>query len=115
IDYISSQLRFVIIIFFTIAFVLISYVAYKIITNMLEPIDNMTETARELTKGNYRARAYASGPTTIVELRNSINILARNLQDIEIMREIEEERLKTLIENMGSALIMIDREGNVSI
>lgn len=114
-DYIKSQLRFVIVIFFTIAFVLISYVEYKIITNMLEPIDNMTETARELTKGNYRARAYASGPTTIVELRNSINILARNLQDIEKMREIEEERLNTLIENMGSALIMIDREGNISI
>ena len=51
----------------------------------------------------------------LLSLRNSINILARNLQDITKTREIEEERLKTLIENMGSALMMIDREGNISI
>ena len=31
------------------------------------------------------------------------------------MRETEKERLKTLIENMGSALIMIDRNGLVTI
>lgn len=98
-----------------VAFFLISYIAYKLIRTLLEPIENVTQTARELTKGNYRARAYANGPSSIVELRNSINILARNLQEMVKLREIEEERLKTLIQNMGSALIMIDREGNVSI
>ncbi|MCM3387486.1 two-component system histidine kinase PnpS [Ureibacillus chungkukjangi] len=98
-----------------LSFVLICFVANYLIRNLLDPIENITLTARELTKGNYRARAYALGPVSIVELRNSINILARNLQEIEKIREIEEERLKTLIENMGSALIMIDREATVSI
>ena len=37
-------------------------------------------------------------------LSKSINILARNLHDISVMSETEKERLKTLIENMGSAL-----------
>lgn len=98
-----------------VAFALISMIGYKIIQNLIEPIENVTGTARELAKGNYRARAYANGPKIVVELRNSINILARNLQDITKTRKIEEERLKTLIENMGSALMMIDREGQVSI
>lgn len=98
-----------------VSFVLICLVANHLIRNLLEPIENITLTAKELTKGNYRARAYALGPASIVELRNSINILARNLQEIEKLREIEDERLKTLIENMGSALIMIDREAVVSI
>ena len=89
--------------------------AYRVASNFITPIINITKTARELSKGNYRARAFASGPRTIVELRNSINILARNLQDITKTRAVEEERLKTLIENMGSALMMIDREGNISI
>lgn len=97
------------------AFVLIGVIAYRIIQNLIEPIENVTTTARELARGNYRARAYANGPKIIVELRNSINVLARNLQDITKTRKIEEERLKTLIENMGSALMMIDREGQVSI
>ncbi|MER2049668.1 MAG: histidine kinase dimerization/phospho-acceptor domain-containing protein, partial [Solibacillus sp.] len=95
--------------------IVMTFMAYRVVSNFITPIINITKTARELSKGNYRARAFANGPTTIVELRNSINILARNLQDITKTRAIEEERLKTLIENMGSALMMIDREGNISI
>lgn len=113
----SIELQMGIILFVLLfsVFGLIAYVGNRVIEQLLQPIENVTETARQLTKGNYRARAYANGPSTIIELRDSINILARNLQEIEKMREIEEERLKTLIENMGSALIMIDREGTVSI
>lgn len=114
-EYIRKQFGFIITFLIVVSFTLISIVANNLIRNLLDPIENITLTARELTKGNYRARAYAVGPTSIVELRNSINILARNLQEIEKIREIEEERLKTLIENMGSALIMIDREATVSI
>lgn len=113
----SIELQMGIILFVLLfsVFGLIAYVGNRVIEQLLQPIENVTEIARQLTKGNYRARAYANGPSTIIELRDSINILARNLQEIEKMREIEEERLKTLIENMGSALIMIDREGTVSI
>ena len=114
-DEIRKQSAIIITFLVVVSFVLISTVANNIIRNLLNPIENMTHTASELTKGNYRARAYAQGPISIIELRNSLNRLARNLQEIEKAREIEEERLKTLIENMGSALIMIDREATVSI
>jgi len=111
----SKQFASIIAFLIFLCFVLICLVVNHLIRNLLEPIENITLTAKELTKGNYRARAYALGPVSIVELRNSINILARNLQEIMQLREIEEERMKTLIENMGSALIMIDREATVSI
>lgn len=114
-DHVRRQFSFIIGFLIIVSFALISFVANNLLRNLLDPIDNITQTARELTKGNYRSRAYAIGPASIIELRNSINLLARNLQEIEKMREIEEERLKTLIENMGSALIMIDREATVSI
>ena len=80
-----------------------------------QPIDNVTEVAIELAKGNYRARAFEDETNNSVHLSTSINILARNLQDISKTREIEKERLKTLIENMGSALLMIGRDGQVTI
>ncbi|MEO4051959.1 ATP-binding protein [Solibacillus sp. CAU 1738] len=114
-SYLQMRLLLVLGFLFTIALIILSVLTYKMVLNFVEPIVNVTKTARELAVGNYRARAFANGPKTIVELRNSINILARNLQDITKMREIEDERLKTLIENMGSALMMIDREGHVSI
>ncbi|MCP1145549.1 ATP-binding protein [Lysinibacillus endophyticus] len=114
-DYFKKQFAFVMNLCLIVAFIFICLVTSRLIRNLLDPIDNITQTARELTKGNYRARAYAAGPASIVDLRNSINLLARNLQEIEKLKEIEDERLKTLIENMGSALIMIDREATVSI
>ena len=115
IEQLKYQLAFILAILLVFSFLLIAYIANRLIKELLDPIEDIIHTARELIKGNYRARAYASGTATITELRKSINMLARNLQEIEKMRKVENERLKTLIENMGSAIMMIDREGTVSI
>ncbi|KYG91534.1 MULTISPECIES: ATP-binding protein [Metasolibacillus] len=114
-SYTRVRLMLVLVILFLVAIAVIGLVSYRMVSNFVEPIEAVTRTAQELAVGNYYARAFANGPKTIIELRNSINVLARNLQDITKIREIEEERLKTLIENMGSALMMIDREGYISI
>lgn len=115
IEQIRYQFAFILGILLLSAFFLIAYVAHRLLRELLDPIVNVTQTAREFIKGNYRARSYASGPASVIELRNVVNRLGSNLQEIEKLREIEEERLKTLIENMGSALMMIDREGTVAI
>lgn len=112
---IRLQLGIIVVVLLIITFLFIVFVSHKLISDFVEPIENVTLTAKELTKGNYRARAYSVGSVTTKRLRNAINDLAKKLQDIEKERKLEEERLKTLIENMGSALMMIDREGNVSI
>ena len=112
---VHKRLYMILALLIIIAIVIMLSIMHRVTRDFITPITNITRTAIELSKGNYRARAFANGPKTVVELRNSINILARNLQDITKTRAIEEERLKTLIENMGSALMMIDREGNISI
>ena len=118
-DSIVGQIHVRFLIILTIAFltamILIGLVSRHMLRIFTAPIDNVTETALELAKGNYRARAYEKDQERLMPLSHSINILARNLQDITTIREVEEERLKTLIENMGSSLMMIGREGNVSI
>ncbi len=114
-SYVRARLYVVLAILFTITIILIAVVSRSMIRNFTAPIDNVTETALELAKGNYRARAHENEQQRMMPLSHSINILARNLQDITTVREVEEERLKTLIENMGSSLMMIGREGNISI
>ncbi|MFJ5764676.1 two-component system histidine kinase PnpS [Lysinibacillus sp. NPDC093210] len=114
-SYVRARLYGVLAILFTITLILIAVVSRYMIRNFTAPIDNVTETALELAKGNYRARAHENEHERMMPLSHSINILARNLQDITTIREVEEERLKTLIENMGSSLMMIGREGNISI
>ncbi|ANU11386.1 alkaline phosphatase synthesis sensor protein [Planococcus antarcticus DSM 14505] len=100
---------------FAVAMLFSAIVGRRIIEVNIKPIENATETAMELVKGNYRARASESNALGSVGLSRTINVLARNLQEITAVRVLEQERLKTLIENMGSALIMIDRQGAVSL
>ncbi|RNF40858.1 two-component system histidine kinase PnpS [Planococcus salinus] len=100
---------------FAAAMLFSAIIGHRIIKIHSLPIENVTETALELVKGNYRARAYEYSTGGTVQLSSTINVLARNLQEITATRETEQERLKTLIENMGSALIMIDRQGTVSL
>ncbi len=100
---------------FVLAMIFSAIIGRRIIKVQAMPIENVTKTALELAKGNYQARAYEYSNTRTMQLSSTINVLARNLQEITAVREMEQERLKTLIENMGSALIMIDRQGAVSL
>lgn len=109
------RLKFLLVLLLVSTFIATIIGVRNLLENYIEPLNNMTRTAEELAVGNYQARAFAKGPQTINNLRNSINILAGNLQDITKTRAVEEERLKTLIENMGSSLLMIDRGGEVMI
>lgn len=97
-------------------FYLISlWVTSLVISRYIKPIDDISQTAIQLADGNYSARVYEDDLTGITPLTNSLNVLARNLQDISQLRESEQERLKTLIETMGSGLIVLGRSGTISI
>lgn len=98
---------------FLLAFIISAGVGYRIIKVFVAPIENITDTALELVKGNYQARAYEETEAGTASLSSTINVLARNLQEVTSVRQMEQERLKTLIETMGSGLIMIDRQGKI--
>jgi two-component system, OmpR family, phosphate regulon sensor histidine kinase PhoR len=98
-----------------IALVLIILLGIKITNRYTKPIEAATNVAIELSKGNYRARAYEDHRIETSMLSRAINILARNLQEIVKTQEMQQDRLSTLIENMGSGLILIDSRGYVSL
>lgn len=98
-----------------LSLLLISYVTGKMATKYTKPIEVATNTAIELAKGNYRARAYENPTDETMSLSTSINILARNLQEMENSREMQQDRLSTLIENIGSGVLLIDSKGYVTL
>ncbi|MBQ0138981.1 MAG: PAS domain S-box protein [Kurthia sp.] len=98
-----------------LTFLILLFATNVILKKLSVSVDHVTHTAHELAKGNYHARAFEPSNTATTELSRSINGLAENLEEITLAREIEKERLKTLIDNMGSALIMIGREGDISV
>jgi two-component system, OmpR family, phosphate regulon sensor histidine kinase PhoR len=87
----------------------------KITTQYTKPIESATKVAIELAKGNYKARTYEESIDETGMLSQSINILARNLQNVTKDHEMQQDRLRTLIENMGSGLLLIDGRGYINL
>ena len=96
-----------------LALVVIILLGARITSRYTKPIDSASQVAMELAKGNYRARTYEDQMDETSMLSTSINILARNLQEMVSAQEIQQNRLTTLIENMGSGLLLIDHRGYV--
>jgi two-component system phosphate regulon sensor histidine kinase PhoR len=87
----------------------------RITNRYTKPIESATNVAIELAKGNYRARTYEDHIDETGMLSASINVLARNLQELMKQKESQQDRLTTLIENMGSGLILIDSRGYINL
>ncbi|MGF9963456.1 two-component system histidine kinase PnpS [Bacillus rhizoplanae] len=100
---------------FVISFLTILFLVMRITGQYIRPIESVTKVAIELAKGNYKARAYESHSDETGMLSKAINILARNLQEMTLEQEMQQDRLHTLIENMGSGMILIDSRGHVSL
>lgn len=100
---------------FGFAFIFILTLGMKIMKRYTNPIENATNVAFDLAKGNYYARANEAQPGEIGMLSSSLNILAQNLQEMKKTHEMQQDRLAALIENMGSGIILIDGHGFISL
>ncbi|WP_423407630.1 two-component system histidine kinase PnpS [Heyndrickxia sp. MSNUG] len=98
-----------------LALIVIILLGTRITNRYTKPIESATNVAIELAKGNYRARTYEDHIDETGMLSASINILARNLQELMKAKESQQDRLTTLIENMGSGLILIDSRGYINL
>ncbi|WP_242219721.1 two-component system histidine kinase PnpS [Bacillus cereus group sp. BfR-BA-01380] len=91
------------------------FLGMKITAQYIRPIESVTKVAIELAKGNYKARAYENHSDETGMLSKAMNVLARNLQEMTLEQEMQQDRLHTLIENMGSGMILIDSRGYISL
>lgn len=111
----NQKILGLLVISFGIACVLILIAGTKITEQYMRPIESATMVANELARGNYKARTYEDRMDATGMLSQSINILARNLQQMTAAQEMQQDRLQTLIESMGSGLILIDGKGYINL
>ncbi|KHF28808.1 Alkaline phosphatase synthesis sensor protein PhoR [Anoxybacillus sp. BCO1] len=115
IERVNEQIWILLTFSLSIAFFIILLLGIKITNQYTKPIEAATKVAMELARGNYKARTYESREDETGMLSQSLNILARNLQEMVRMQEMQQDRLRALIENMGSGLILIDQRGYISL
>lgn len=108
-----KQIWWILSVSLSFALVIIIMLGFQITKRYTKPIESATNVAMELSKGNYRARVSEDGNKETGLLSQSINILANNLEEMIKVHDIQRDRLGTLIENIGSGLLLIDSRGYI--
>ncbi len=97
-------------------FLLVSlFIVSRILYHFTKPVDELTLVAGKLAGGDFKARATVSEFSDLGNLASSINKIAQAGQEAQVVRSMEKERLKTLIESIGSSLLMLGRGGTVNL
>lgn len=114
-DHIYQQIWLILLFSLGVSLLLLTLFGTKITNRYTKPIESATKVAIELAKGNYRARTHEIPTDEVGMLNTSINILARNLQEMMQAQEVHQNRLSTLIENVESGLLLIDDRGFITM
>ncbi|WP_079479447.1 two-component system histidine kinase PnpS [Halobacillus salinus] len=91
----------------------IFFIGFNIFSKYIRPIRSASVVATELAEGNYKARTYEGHFGEAGQLSRSINILARNLQEMTSTKGMQENQLEAVINNMGNGLVLIDEKGYI--
>ncbi|MBM7644787.1 two-component system phosphate regulon sensor histidine kinase PhoR [Scopulibacillus daqui] len=102
-------------------FILIMGIAFIIFYEIVliryrQPVERAAEMAEDLVYGKYKKRITESAKNSeLSRLYQSLNHLAANLEIMTKSYQTQEDRLATLIENIGSGLIFIDNHGRINL
>ncbi|UXR77443.1 MULTISPECIES: HAMP domain-containing sensor histidine kinase [unclassified Staphylococcus] len=81
----------------------------------IKPINEVSYAASLLSEGNYHIRIPESNVKETKELYHAINVLARRLEKLNHAQKMQRNRLLTTLENIPSAILMIDKKGEVVV
>lgn len=96
-----------------ILFLAAGTISYRIASGLTRPFEKMTRVARQLSNMNYKSRVSIRTKDEIGELGQAINLMADSLQ-LQMNRITENEsRLKSVLENMMSGVVMIDKNESI--
>lgn len=112
----STTYTIYLIVTLVIAFILSMLMAIRLLLNYAKPIDDITMVASKIAEG--QAVDWAHHPRLHYyedDLASAIKEIAGNIEEISAKRGVEKDRLKTLIESMGSGLLMFGRGGTVRL
>ncbi|PSL44069.1 two-component system phosphate regulon sensor histidine kinase PhoR [Salsuginibacillus halophilus] len=96
---------------FTTAFLFILMLSYRVAGQIVAPVSQVKRAASKLAEGDFKVRVQKSSSDEIGDLTDSMNVLAKNLDQLTSRYKRQQERMETLIEHMGSGLMFIDHRG----
>lgn len=94
-------------------FAVTSYIGFHTARRMTQPLEKITRVAQQITNLDYKSRVKLTSKDEIGQLGTAINTMADSLQNQ--LRKImdNESRLKSVLDNMSSGIIMVDRDKRI--
>ncbi len=114
-DKIQQQYMLYLIVILIISFALSLYMATRLLSIYAKPIDAVTAKALEIANKHSKLETVVNHSEPNDQLTSSINKIEETMEEMSAVRGMEKERLKTLIESMGSGLLMFGRGGTVNL
>ncbi|CAK4827074.1 unnamed protein product [Aphanomyces euteiches] len=113
VDHSVRQLWMLLLLGLSVLFIIAAFISYRIAHNLTRPLEKITRVAHQITHMNYRSRVTIRKKDEIGRLGEAINTMADSLQ-LQMNRIQEDEsRLKSVLENMMSGVVMIDRDERI--
>lgn len=112
----KSKFTLYLIVTLGIAFLLVLLIALRVLQSYAKPVDDMTVVASKLAKGesvDWVAHPHLHVHTD--QLSVAIKEIAEKMEETAAKRGDEKDRLETLIDSVGSGLIMFGRGGTVRL
>ncbi|MEX2416646.1 MAG: HAMP domain-containing protein, partial [Paenibacillaceae bacterium] len=94
-------------------FIIAGLISFRIAHGLTKPLEKATEVAKQISKMNYKARVKVNGRDEVGQLSEAINKMADSLQ-LQMKRIRDgESRLKNVLDNMISGVMLIDKQGAI--
>lgn len=94
-------------------FLIAGLISYRIAGGLTKPLERAANVAKQIAKLNYKARVSVSGKDEFGQLAEAINAMADSLQlQMNKIRE-GESRLKSVLDNLISGVMLIDNRGMI--
>lgn len=113
IDAITSRMWLLLIAGLFAYFIIAGLISFRIAHGLTKPLEKATEVAKQISKMNYKARVVVTGRDEVGQLSEAINRMADSMQ-LQMMRIRDgESRLKNVLDNMISGVMLIDKQGAI--
>jgi two-component system, OmpR family, phosphate regulon sensor histidine kinase PhoR len=100
---------------FVLLMILLIVMNNHIFEKYIKPIRNVSKVAEKLAEGKFNTRTHENYYGEAEKLGATINLLARNLQRLHIETEMQHSRLKAVIDNMNSGIMLINEKGFIEL
>ncbi len=113
--YLGSPLNQAVLVVFILSILIAYFLAHRISSYLIEPINEMTFATERMAKGEYSRRVRVRKDIELKHLAMNFNHMAERVENIFIENDEKQNRLEAILKSMNSGVLAIDNDNKIII